>query len=94
VRLVRPFETDDGKRVTPYVKVNLLQGFADNNQAIDVGGVNFNTGQYGTAIQMGGGVTGMLTASLAVYGDVSYQHEVSNGGFRGWAFNGGVRYSF
>jgi len=93
-RLVRPFETDDGRFVTPYAKVNLLQGFADNNNSISVGGVNFNTGQYGTAIQMGGGVTGMLTASLAVYGDVSYQHEVSNGGFRGWAFNGGVRYSF
>ena len=92
-RLVRPFETDDKRFVTPYVKVNLLQGFADGG-AINVGGVNFDTGQYGTAIQMGGGVTGMLTASLAVYGDVSYQHEVSDGGFRGWAFNGGVRYSF
>jgi outer membrane autotransporter protein len=92
-RIVRPFETDDGNRVTPYLKVNLLQGFADGG-AIDVSGFNFDTGQYGTAIQMGGGVTGMLTAQLAVYGDVSYQHEVSNGGFRGWAFNGGVRYSF
>lgn len=93
-RLVRPFKTDDRRFVTPYFKVNLLQGFADNNNAIGVSGVNFNTGQYGTAIQVGGGVTGMLTASLAVYGDVSYQHEVSDGGFRGWAFNGGVRYSF
>jgi outer membrane autotransporter protein len=93
-RVVRPFETDDGRFVTPYVKANLLQGFADNNNAINVGGVNFNTGQYGTAIQVGGGVTGMLMANLAVYGDVSYQHEVSTGGFRGWAFNGGVRYSF
>jgi outer membrane autotransporter protein len=93
-RLVRPFETDDGRFVTPYVKANLLQGFADNNNAINVGGVAFDTGQYGTAIQVGGGVTGMLMANLAVYGDVSYQHEVSDGGFRGWAFNGGVRYQF
>ncbi|HKV14879.1 MAG TPA: hypothetical protein VJQ81_07520 [Reyranella sp.] len=31
---------------------------------------------------------------LAVYGDVAWQHEVSTGGFRGRAFNGGVRYSF
>jgi outer membrane autotransporter protein len=92
-RIVRPFETDDGRRVTPYLKVNLLQGFADGG-AIDVSGFSFDTGQYGTAIQMGGGVTGMLTRQLAVYGDVAYQHEVSNGGFRGWAFNGGVRYSF
>jgi len=92
-RIVRPFETDDGRHVTPYLKVNLLQGFADGG-AIDVSGFKFDTGQYGTAIQMGGGITGMLTANLAVYGDVSYQHEVSTGGFRGWAFNGGVRYSF
>jgi len=46
------------------------------------------------ALQLSGGDTGMLTGQLAVYGDVSYQHEVSAGGFRGWAFNGGVRYSF
>ncbi len=92
-RLVRRFETDDGRFVTPYVKVNLLQGFADD-QKINVGDVSFNTGQYGTAIQVSGGITGMLTANLAVYGDVAYQHEVSVGGFRGWAFNGGVRYSF
>lgn len=37
---------------------------------------------------------GALTSRLSVYGDVGYQHQVSVGGFRGWAFNGGVRYSF
>ncbi|MBS0222056.1 MAG: autotransporter outer membrane beta-barrel domain-containing protein [Proteobacteria bacterium] len=83
-RLVRPFETDDGRFVTPYLKANLLQGFADDGR-INVSGFQFATGQYGTAIQVGGGLTGMLTSNLAVYGDVAWQHEVSNGGFRGWA---------
>ena len=31
---------------------------------------------------------------LSAYGDVAWQNNVSTGGFRGWAFNGGVRYAF
>jgi outer membrane autotransporter protein len=73
--------------------VHLLQGFADS-QKISVGGVDFNIGQYGTALQVGGGITGMLTSKLAIYGDVAYQQQVSVGGIRGSTFNGGVRYSF
>jgi outer membrane autotransporter protein len=92
-RLLRPFESADGQFFTPYIKVNLLQGFADDG-SISVSSVNFLTGQYGTAVQVGGGVTGMVTDRVAVYGDVAWQQQVSDGGFRGWALNGGVRYSF
>lgn len=92
-RLLRPFETVGGRFVTPYIKANLLQGFADDG-SINVGSIDFLTGQYGTAVQVGGGVTGMITDQVSVYGDVAWQQQVSNGGFRGWALNGGVRYSF
>jgi outer membrane autotransporter protein len=92
-RLLRPFESADGRFVTPYIKANLLQGFADDG-SISLGAINFLTGQYGTAVQVGGGATGMLTDRVAVYGDVAWQQQVSDGGFRGWALNGGVRYSF
>ena len=34
--------------MTPYVEVNLLQGFADAS-SINVSGFNFGTGQFGTA---------------------------------------------
>jgi outer membrane autotransporter protein len=73
--------------------VNLLQGFADNG-SINLSGFNFVTGQYGTAVQVGGGITGALSAQIAAFGDVAWEHEVSNGGFRGWTLNGGMRYSF
>jgi outer membrane autotransporter protein len=92
-RLIRPFETDSGKIVAPYLKLNLLQGFADG-QPILVSGFAFDTGTYGTALQVGGGITGMLTDRLAVYGDVGWQHQLSDGGVEGWSFNGGFRYQF
>jgi Autotransporter beta-domain len=59
-RLLRPFEMEDGKFVTPYMELNLLQGFADAS-SINVSGFDFGTGQYGTAMQARGGATGMLT---------------------------------
>ena len=92
-RLLRRFQTGDGTLVTPYLKFNLLQGFADNSR-LDLSNVGFATGQYGTAIQAGGGINGTLARRFAIYGDVAYQHQIGNGGFRGWAFNGGLRYDF
>lgn len=92
-RLLRAFETDDGRFVTPYLKVNLLQGFAENG-SVDLSGVRFGTGRYGTAVQVGGGITGMLSDRLAIFGDAAWQHQLTDGGFDGWALNGGVRYSF
>ena len=57
--------------------------------------VGFGTGRFGTALQVGGGITGTLTRNLSVYGDVAWQQDVGNdGGFRGWSFNGGLRFTF
>jgi outer membrane autotransporter protein len=92
-RLLRQFWTGNGTQVTPYLKLNLLQGFADGG-TIDLSNIGFATGQYGTAIQAGGGITGTLTRRLAIYGDVAYQHYIGDGGFRGWTFNAGLRYDF
>jgi outer membrane autotransporter protein len=75
------------------MEVNLLQGFADAS-SINVSGFDFGTGQYGTAMQVRGGVTGMLNAHAAIFGDVAWQHQVSSGGFQGWAFNAGLRQDF
>ena len=92
-RLLRPFEMDNGKFVTPYAELNLLQGFADAS-SINVSGFDFGTGQFGTAMQVIGGATGMINTHTALFGDVAWQHQVSSGGFRGWAFNGGFRHDF
>jgi outer membrane autotransporter protein len=92
-RLLRHMQTDDGVLITPYVKANLLQGIGGGSK-VQLSGVGFGTGAYGTAMQVGGGATGTLTRNLSIYGDVAWQHQVSDGGFRGWAFNGGLRYAF
>jgi outer membrane autotransporter protein len=92
-RLVRQLQAENGTLISPYLKANLLQGLG-NSGDISVGGFSFGAGSYGTALQLGGGATGTLTNHLAIYGEVDWQHQVSNGGFRGWAFNGGLRYDF
>ena len=92
-RLKRPFGTDDGMLITPYLKFNVLQGFADGSN-VEIANSQFGTGTYGTALQVGGGATGSLTRSLSIFGDVAWQQNVSTGGFRGWVFNAGLRYAF
>jgi outer membrane protein OmpA-like peptidoglycan-associated protein len=93
-RLTRPFETENGMRFTPYLKGNLLQEIGGSSD-VHLSGVAFGTGTVGTELQVGGGVTATLTRQLSLYGDVAWQSQVGNaGGFRGWVFNGGLRYAF
>jgi outer membrane autotransporter protein len=93
-RLVRRFQASGGVVLSPYLKANLLQGFGDG-AAVSIGEVKFDTGSYGTAIQVGGGVTGTLPETqLAVFGDVAYQHKLGDGGVDGWTFTGGLRVDF
>ena len=93
-RLVRPFQAPDGTLFSPYLKANLLHGFGDGS-AIALSGTRFGTGSYGTALQLGGGLTGTAPSGrLAVFGDVAYQQKLSDGGVRGWTFTGGFRLDF
>ncbi|HUA76800.1 MAG TPA: autotransporter outer membrane beta-barrel domain-containing protein [Acetobacteraceae bacterium] len=92
-RLKRPFETENGMRFTPYLKANLLQGIGGSSDVV-LSGIPFGTGTPGTALQVGGGVTGTLTSRLAVYADAAWQSNVTVEGYRGWVLNGGLRLSF
>ncbi len=92
-RLTKHLETSDGTLVTPYLKANVLQGIG-GGEPVHLSSVSFGTGAYGTALQVGGGVTGTLTRNLSIYGDVAWQHDVGGAGSRGWAFSGGLRYMF
>jgi outer membrane autotransporter protein len=77
---------------TPYLKANLLQGIGGNG--VKLSGVSFGTGEYGTALQVGGGLTGALSKNVSVYGDIAWQSGVGGGGVRGMAFNGGLCFLF
>ena len=93
-RLIRSFTGPDGRLLTPYLEANVLQGIGGGNN-VELSNVGFGTGRFGTALQVGGGITGTLTRNLSVYGDVAWQQNVGNdGGFRGWSFNGGLRFTF
>lgn len=92
-RLKRPFLNDDDMLITPYFKANLLQGLGSGGH-VTLSGDQFSTGSYGTALQVGAGITGTLTRNIAVYGDVAWQSHVTTGGFRGWLANAGLRYDF
>ncbi len=92
-RLTRQFTAPDGTLITPYLKANVLQGIGGGAN-VNLSNVAFGTGAFGTVLQVGGGVTGTLAGNLSVYGDVAWQSDVGNGGARGWAFNGGLRYVF
>jgi outer membrane autotransporter protein len=93
VRLLDHVTTTDGTLVTPYLKANFLQGLGGGN-SVQLSNVTFPVGDFGSALQIGGGVNGTLTRNLSLYGDVAWQNQIGNGGFRGWAFNGGLRYAF
>jgi outer membrane autotransporter protein len=93
VRLLDHLTTRDGTLVTPYLKANFLQGLGGGN-SVQLSNVTFPVGDFGSALQIGGGVNGTLTRNLSLYGDVAWQNQIGNGGFRGWAFNGGLRYAF
>jgi outer membrane autotransporter protein len=92
-RLTQQIVAGQGTLITPYLKMNYLQGIGGGDHE-EIGGVVFGTGGYGQAFQVGGGATGTLGKSFSVYGDVAYQTHVGSGGFGGWSFNGGLRYVF
>lgn len=92
-RLTRPFETASGDPITPYFKVNYLQSIG-NSGDIMAGSYIFPMGSYGKTLQVGGGITGMINKHLAIYADAAWQDTVGDNGWRGWQFNGGLRYSF
>ena len=93
VRLLDRVTTNDGTLVTPYLKANLLQGLGGGN-SVQLSNVSYPIGDFGTAVQLGAGVNGTLSRNVSLYGDVAWQNQIGNGGFRGWAFNGGLRYAF
>jgi outer membrane autotransporter protein len=92
-RLLKPFATADSQVFTAYVKANLLQGLGGGG-TVSLAGYPFQTGTYGTAVQVGAGVNGSFSHNLSAYGEVAWQNNVSTGGFRGWVFNGGMRCAF
>jgi outer membrane autotransporter protein len=94
VRLIRRLTGPNGMSLTPYLEANVLQGIGGGDD-VRLSNVAFDTGHFGTAMQVGGGMTGTISRNLSLYGEVAWQSTSGgNGGFRGWAFNFGLRFTF
>ncbi|MCE3045319.1 autotransporter outer membrane beta-barrel domain-containing protein [Legionella sp. 16cNR16C] len=90
LRLLRTEDTTN-HFITTYLEGNLLQGLGGGH-TIQISNIGFDTGKFGTMLQVRGGLSGHLTPRLSIYGDIANQQDVTSYGFHGWSYNGGIRY--
>jgi outer membrane autotransporter protein len=90
VRFTMPVPSTDSW--APYLRIQLQHTWMDSQDA-NLSGTTFKVGAPGSAIQFGIGATGMVTARLSVYGEVSGQRRLGNG-FNDLTATGGIRYQF
>ncbi|GAA4665239.1 autotransporter outer membrane beta-barrel domain-containing protein [Bartonella pachyuromydis] len=57
-------------------------------------GDKFQLGAFGSLLETGVGFNARLSSTFALHGDVTYQHKLSEAGFSGTRFSGGLRYHF
>ncbi|KTD52583.1 Antigen 43 precursor [Legionella quinlivanii] len=90
LRLLRTEDTTN-HFITTYLEGNLLQGLG-GGRIIRISNIGFDTGKFGTMLQLRGGLSGHLTPRLSIYGDIANQQDMASYGFHGWSYNGGLRY--
>ena len=92
-RLIETFSGNNGAVFTGYLKASLLQGLGGGD-AVNLGGVTFPTGRFGTALQGVVGLTGALSTTMNLFGEAGLQQNFGDGGLRGWTINAGLRSAF
>jgi len=91
-KLSKEVAMESVERLVLYGKLNLIHGFDDGDRVFL--GDNFRLGEFGTQIEGGVGLNLDMTKNAALYGDVSYQGRVGDGGSNGFSLNGGLRFQF
>ncbi|MET3560291.1 hypothetical protein ABID39_000983 [Bartonella japonica] len=54
----------------------------------------FQLGLFGSSLEAGLGINSQLSSKITLHGDLNYQHKLTNAGFSGVSFSGGLRYRF
>lgn len=54
----------------------------------------FQLGSFGSSLEAGLGINSQLSSKITLHGDLNYQHKLTNAGFSGVRFSGGLRYRF
>jgi len=91
-KLSKELAVENMERFIVYGKLNLIHGFSGGDRVFL--GDNFHVGEFGTQIEGGLGLNLDMTKNASLYGDVSYQGRVGDGGSNGLSLNGGLRFQF
>jgi len=91
-KLSKELAVENMERFIVYGKLNLIHGFSGGDRVFL--GDNFHIGAFGTQIEGGLGLNLDMTKNASLYGDVSYQGRVGDGGSNGLSLNGGLRFQF
>ncbi|MCZ2328995.1 autotransporter outer membrane beta-barrel domain-containing protein, partial [Bartonella sp. F02] len=54
----------------------------------------FPLGAFGSSLEAGLGVNAKVSSKISLQGDLVYQHKLTDAGFSGTRFSGGIRYQF
>ncbi|MCZ2329024.1 autotransporter outer membrane beta-barrel domain-containing protein, partial [Bartonella sp. F02] len=54
----------------------------------------FQLGAFGSSLEAGLGVNAKVSSKISLQGDLVYQHKLTDAGFSGTSFSGGIRYQF
>jgi outer membrane autotransporter protein len=98
-RLIRPTTGPNGARFTPYFNADVLQGIGAS-PSVRFANVPFDAGYFGSAVQVGAGITGTLSNNFSAHADASWMESIGSdggvgaSGFRGWTYNGELRWTF
>lgn len=99
LRLDRSWLTKSESTITPYARLNYLQGWGGGSGvAVGAEGYAFSQdfagGTFGRAVELGLGGTYTTRNRLAIYGEADWQTRLGDPGARGWSANVGLRWDF
>jgi len=81
-----------GREVEVYFTLNYLHAFKQGGKVWL--GDDFMIGDFGNHIEVGLGFNALVSGNSSLYGQAIWQERVSNAGFSGIRFNGGLRHQF
>ena len=99
LRFDRTWTSDNGRKATPYVRLNYIRGWGGNAK-VDVGAQGldlsqqFIGGSFGRIGEIGFGGTVGWANRLSIYGEADWQKNLGDAGTRGWGLNLGARWDF
>jgi len=81
-----------GSDIKLYGKLNLIHALSDENRLWL--GDTFHTGRFGSHLEAGIGIKASLSQKANLYGDITWDKNLSKSGSHGFTFSAGLKVSF